>query len=46
MHFYVQNEKKVFTNFIFYNLEYDVPIGKQGQTYNFHKYNFANLIKA
>lgn len=36
--------KKV-TNLIFYNLEYAVPIGKQGQTYNFRKCNFANLIK-
>lgn len=35
----------MFTIF-FYNLEYVVPIGKQGQAYNFHKCNFANFIKA
>lgn len=35
----------MFTNFIFYNLEYVVSIGKQGQAYNFHKCNFANFIK-
>lgn len=34
------------TNFIFYNLEYVTPIGKQGQAYNFRKCNFANFIKA
>lgn len=36
----------MFTNFISYNLEYVVSIGKQGQAYNFHKCNFANFIKA
>lgn len=36
----------MFTNFIFYHLEYVVPESKQGQAYNFHKCNFANLIKA
>lgn len=35
----------MFTTFIFNNFEYDVPKGKQGQAYNFHKCNFANFIK-